>query len=133
MSFDISEIPTDADIVSAELVAFQFQVNGDPYFNLGQVLVDDIDMGPTMLGEAYDDFGVNGGQGFGTLSDNANPGIRNLDITGVVARDVSLGLGLTQLRLRFQVANSGDAQIDNVFFAGPESPDAAFLKITYTE
>ena len=135
LTFDISSIPAGATIISAELVANQFQVNGDPYFNLGQVLVDHIEMGPTMLGAAYDDFTVGGTAGLeiGTLSANANLGIKSVDITGAVERDVSAGLPRTQLRLRFQVENSGDAQIDNVFFRGPESPDNAFLKIRYTE
>ncbi len=131
MSFDISEIPAGATIVSAELTAFQFQVNGDPYFNLGAMMVDHIAMGPVMQGDAYSDFTIS--LDVGTLSINGTVGVKTLDITGVVQSDVDAARGMTQLRLRFVVPNNDDASIDNAFIAGPESQDAATIKITYTE
>ena len=135
LTFNIAQIPSGATIVEAELVAVQFQVNGQPYFNLGSVFVDHIEMGPTMQGSAYDGLTVGGAAGMnvGTLSSNGTIGTKNLDVTGVVQRDVDAGTGMTQLRLRFQVANSGDDEIDNVFFAGPESNDNAILRIRYVE
>ena len=39
----------------------------------------------------------------------------------------------TQLRLRFVVANNADQSIDNAFFAGPESNNAAIIKVTFVE
>ena len=132
MTFDISGIPAGATIQSAELVAFQFQVNGDPYFNLGRMIVDHIEMGPAMDGTAYDGFTV--ANDVATLSTDETIGIKSVNVTALVQRDLDAATtGLTQLRLRFQNAHNGNATIDNAFIAGPESANSAFLKITYTE
>lgn len=135
MTFDISQVPSDVTLVYAELVAFQTQVNGEPYFNLGAVLVDHIDMGTTMDGEAYYGHTVGGDAGFniGTLSDSATPGIKSLDLFGVMDHDMRFGEGRTQLRLRFQVPNNDDEQIDNVFFGGAEDKDPAYIKVGYVQ
>jgi len=136
LTFDISQIPPGATIQSAEIVAEQFSVNGNPYAALGSVVVDHIEMGPVMLGTAYDGFTVGGPAGLdiGTLADDATLGIKSVEVTGAVQHQVDVGASLAQFRLRFPIPNSGDVQLDNAFFRGNEDPaNTARLKVDYTE
>jgi hypothetical protein len=121
-SFDLSSIPAGSQIVSATLRLYQATVVGAPYTELGNVIVDHVDYGPTLEGTA--DFGVAPLAGnVGTLSSAATAEYKTLVVTARVQADVSALRTRSQYRLRFSTADfSNDAGSDFVQFTEAESP-----------
>src|SRR5687767_3029935 len=105
-SFELTGVPIGATIVSAELRLFQVSTNGDPYGELGVVVVDHVDYGPALDGSDYD-----GGTLFldlGELSVDSTSESKVLDVTAAVQDDVDLARFRSQFRIRFDGADSND-------------------------
>ena len=123
-SFDISMIPPTAKVVSATLRLFQANVVGQPYTDLGNVIADHVNYGPSLDGGDY-----NGGtitSNIGTLSTNATIEYKTLDVTSRVQSDVATGQVRTQYRLRFTTDFNNDGNNDLVFFSDAEGSCDAF-------
>jgi len=96
LRFSITGIPSGATIVSAELRVHQSFVFGSPYASLGNVVVDQVQIGTALdLG----DFGAVGVVE-GTLSSDASLGYKTLDVTDAVESDHMLAHPNTDFRLR---------------------------------
>ncbi|HXF95582.1 MAG TPA: DNRLRE domain-containing protein [Gemmatimonadales bacterium] len=108
-SFDLSAIPAGATITSATLRAYQFNLTGNPYGELGSVIVDHVDYGAT-LGTLEDYGGGTLAANIGTLSTNATFEYKALAVTARVQGDLTAGRPRAQFRLRF---SNGDDSNDN--------------------
>ncbi|MGA9031832.1 MAG: hypothetical protein WB402_04860 [Sulfuricaulis sp.] len=120
-SFDIANISTSATITSATLRLYQCDVQGFPYTNLGNVIVDQMD-----YGGAFDPFGsaYSGGAvalNIGILSTTPILGYRSLNVTIPVQNDLAASRVRSQYRLHFSVLDYNfDAVDDFIQFTDAE-------------
>jgi hypothetical protein len=90
VSFDLSPIPQGSTIKSAQLRVYQTDdINGDPYRDLGMVVVDHVFIGGTLDASDYDGGLIT--SGIGTLSFDDEEGWKPVDVTEEVRRDFSEG------------------------------------------
>jgi hypothetical protein len=120
LSFDLSAIPSTAQIESIELRFFQVQVQGDPYGKLGSLILDHVDYGSRLSYPAFDVPAMN----IATLPQQTAPNVWYITTSGVVGdwlqEDLQLGRDRFQLRLRFSTESDGDGLED---YAAIESGD----------
>jgi hypothetical protein len=126
LSFDLTDLPEDAEIQVATLVVEQVGINGTPYTDLGEVNVEHVSF------TAVDDdaFTAEPHGNAGVLSSSAALGVRSLDVTEAVAGDHSIrwtGVENTQFRLCFDEAFDYDDTGDSAEL----SRDSLKLAITY--
>lgn len=122
-AFDVSRIPSGATIVSATLRLYQAHVEGNPYVNLGDVVVDHVDYVGRVGPDTYD--GQSIARNIGTLSDSATEGYKALDVTARVANDLAAGRTWSQYRLRFYTPGFAlyDDENDYANFVDGENDD----------
>jgi hypothetical protein len=125
-SFDIASIPSGAMITSATLRLYQCDVQGFPYTNLGNVIVDQMN-----YGGVFDPFGSAYSLGtvaldIGTLSTTTIPGYRTLSVTTGVQNDLTASRVRSQYRLRFSTQDYNfDGNDDFVQFTDAEDSPCA--------
>ncbi len=105
LTFDLSAIPADATLVSAELRTLQGAPTGTPYSQVVQVIVDHINgLAP---GVNFADFATTPLSVITAppLSDNALQEVKTLDVTSQVADDLAAARGESKFRLRGQAIN----------------------------
>lgn len=131
LSFDISSIPPSANIISATLRAYQEGVNGTPYADLGNVIVDHLDYGTTLDGTDYDLAALQ--SNVGSLSNNAAIEYKTLDVTARVKADINDGRARSQYRLLLPTPTDSDNFEDAVFFTSANccTSNLPELVITY--
>ncbi|MDJ0976269.1 MAG: hypothetical protein QNJ98_17545 [Planctomycetota bacterium] len=83
-AFDISSLPADAIIDSASLTLHQEAVVGDPYSSHGAVIVNHVNIGPTL--DAADFWIVPVENEVGILSADARQEAKRVDVTSAVRR-----------------------------------------------
>jgi hypothetical protein len=105
-SFDLAEIPVGRTILSAELRIFQAVVVGNPYGELGDVVVDHVEYGPSLDGGDY--AGGTLTPEVGTLSSDPTFGVKTLDVTAEVIADRAAARTRSEFRLRFGDFDSSD-------------------------
>lgn len=100
-SFDISTIPAGAHIVSATLRLYQAVVVGSPYVNLGNLIVDRVDIGAALDGVDFNAAPLTAN--LGTLSTNATIEYKTLDVSTAVQADLGASRSKSQFRIRFSL------------------------------
>lgn len=134
-SFPISSL-FNKTIVSATLRLYQSStVDGAPYTDLGNVIVDHIDLGESLDNSDYNKTAMT--SNIGTLSSSPSEGFKTLDVSTYVNSDVSAGRQGSQFRLKFSPNESNnDNGNDNVAFGTYEeilvpAGSKAQLVVTY--
>ena len=131
--FDLSAVPAGKVVTSAVFRAYQQLVAGEPYPDLGGVLVDHVDF----------TVGDNGGrievltedvltERIGPLSTNANLEYKSLVVTASVRNDLDSGRPDAQFRLRFGTWVE-DKAASVVFGNGVADPNPPELVVVYRD
>lgn len=110
-SFSLSTVPAGARMTSATLRLYQAFVKGQPYTALGNVIVDHVNLGSTLVASAYD--GGTLASNIGTLSTNATLEYKTLDVLSSVQDDLTANRGRSQYRLRFSLRDSNADLVDD--------------------
>jgi len=126
VSFDLTTLPKDVEIIEARVELFQKDITGDPYFKgLGGVVVDAVDYGPSLDADDFDAPALL--KGIGTLSDNGLLEFKGLDVTEAVKTALANERSRVQFRLRFGNETDGDGNIDAVVFEAATSAATASM------
>lgn len=119
-SFDVSGIPAGSSIVSATLRLHQTAVSGNPYTDLGDVVVDHMDYGLSL--DPGDYAAAPLAANIGTLSTDDDFVYKQLAVASQVRADIMAPRVRSQFRLRFSTADySNDGQSDFVQFADADA------------
>ena len=133
-SFNRNVLPAGVTIVSATLYVYQTDVIGNPYDDLGDVVVDYLDYGALDAGD-YDLAPIEAN--IGTISDNPLLEWKTLDVTTQTQDAIGAGRN-PQFRFRFnRTIFVTDGLVDGAFFVDAEDShggfgNTPFLRITYT-
>lgn len=97
VSFDLTQLPRNVEILQARLELSQKDITGDPYFKgLGAVTVDAVEYGSSLDAEDFQAPILI--EAIGTLSDNGLLEIKGLDVTEAVKTALAKGLSRVQFR-----------------------------------
>lgn len=99
VGFDISGIPSNSTIVSATLRIYQGYINGTPYTDLGNMVVDHFNFGSSLDNNDWDSGTIT--SNIGTISNNATLEWKELDVKTAVEADLNASRTSSQYRLRF--------------------------------
>ena len=120
LSFDLSGLPANVEITSAELSVSQDDHSGAPYANLGgKIIVDHIVIGDELDLADYNSFPVK--PNIGELSTNLVYEMKTLDVVDRVKNDIEMGRETSDYRLRFPVGLANNGVSDEVHFNGAEN------------
>ena len=134
-SFDVSQIPAGARIVSARLSLFSRATLNDPEEMMVHIKLDHVNFGnlfPQVLlaGAALD-------LDFAQIDDVNTTGRKDIDVTAQLQDDIDSGRSTTQFRLRGAVGTNNDNLADVVIFTDGEDTEATgelpMLIIEYAE
>ena len=118
-SFDLSNLPANADIDTATLKLYQAAVDGTPYISLGNVIVDHVNYGANLSANAYDQIAIT--SNIGILSTDGVVQYKTLAVTTAVKTDLSVGRTRSQFRLRMSIQDADtDGTSDSVSFSDAE-------------
>jgi hypothetical protein len=117
--FTLAGLPAGADIQSSELRLAQAAVSGVPYGSLGDVRMDHVDIGVAL--DAGDYAAVALDFDIGAMSLTAALDVKVLDVTAKVIEDVAAARTTSDFRLRFPIADDGDAIEDSAHFEDMEN------------
>ena len=136
LRFDHSAIPTNAQVVAATLEVFQTVVTATPYADLGNVLVDHVDLGASL--DAADHASPALLDSFGTLSTSPVLEGKTLDVTARVRADREAGRTTSDFRLHFAVPTDNDGVQELVIFNDTENNSGTLaqrprLTLTYAQ
>lgn len=135
VSFDISDISPDAEVISAELRIFQTKTMGEPYKLGGDLLIDHLNYGDSLDRTDYSTPALL--SSFSVFSKKPSTGWRELDVTNQVINDVVSAHSLSQFRLHFEKEVVSDSENgDFAYFESGEntqrSGNTPELVIKYT-
>lgn len=116
ISFDITELPDNVEIVSAQLRIFQTKTLGNPYKSGGNLLIDHLNYGDTLDGSDFSTPALL--SSFDIFSDKPTTGWREVDVTNQIINDLLSARKSTQYRLHF----------DKEFIGGDENGDFAYFE-----
>lgn len=111
-SFETGGISDDAVVESATLRVYQESVQGSPYTDLGDLVVDHVQIGSGLDGADYG--GGTLASNVGTLSTTPALAWKTVDVTALVQADVTAGRLYTEFRLRFTTPSDTDNALDLV-------------------
>jgi hypothetical protein len=115
ISFDLSGLPHDVEIVEAHLTLVQRDIVGNPHLKeLGDVVVDLVDYGASLGGDDFEAPVLM--ENVGTLPDSGLLGPKALDVTEAIRRARDKGLSRVQFRLRFSKETDDDGRTDTAVF-----------------
>ena len=118
-SFDLSQLPVNADIDTATLRLYQAAVDGTPYISLGNVIVDHVNYGNNLTGNDYNNLAIT--SNIGVLSTTGVIEYKSLAVTTAVRNDLSVGRTRSQFRLRMSIQDADtDGTSDSVSFSDAE-------------
>lgn len=129
VSFDITGIPPGSNILSATLRVYQNGVNGTPYTDLGNVIVDHLDYGPTLDSSDFSLAPLLGN--IGTLSNNTTIEYKTLVVTARVQNDINNSRTRSQYRMLFTTQTDNDNVEDSSFFIAGGYANPPQLVVTY--
>jgi hypothetical protein len=122
LSFSHATIPPGAVLVSATLRVHQSGVHGTPYADLGNVIVDHIDIGPALDPTDFASPAIL--DSFATLSTDGTLVYRTLDVSARMAADLAAARGHTDFRLHTTPATDSDGSEDSSYWNDAEDTDA---------
>jgi hypothetical protein len=131
MSFDLSGLPAGATVVSATLTAQQVTVFLTPYTDLGNLLLELVDLGPALDVPDFATPPIPSRPGNLILSTSAVLEAKIADVAPEIAAARAAALTRLDLRARFQMASDGNNDGDIVHFGSVEGGAAATLAIVY--
>ena len=141
-SFDLSGLPAGAVVQEAVLQLNQELTMGTAYVEFKRILIDHISFAQDLNTPGLQLFNTNallGGVAVAVLAsidgvpNDTNNGVKVVDITSLVQRDLDEGRTLTQLRLRAEFHDLIDDEFDAVqFFSPAAGADGPRLTITYS-
>lgn len=105
VSFDLSNIPSDATIESATLRLYQEKVVGNPYSAGGDLKLDHFDYGDSLGNEDYGASPIT--PDFVTLTNNATVEWKDANVTDTLKNDISNGRNKSQYRIHFSNESMG--------------------------
>lgn len=100
LSFDISRIPNNADVVLASLKIFQTKTLGNPYKVGGNLLIDHLNYGDSLDKNDFSTPALL--SNFDIVSDKPSTGWRKVDVTNQLINDLVSAKTSTQFRLHFE-------------------------------
>lgn len=131
--FDLSGL-VGANVTTATLRTYQYQVNGTPYTQLGNLLAEHVLLGDSLAPGDFD--GPACAPALGTLSLSAAIGARTLDATQAVRDDLTAGRPHCWIRLRFPTLGDGNTDEDLVYLVSAASSggtgERPTLNVTFT-
>jgi hypothetical protein len=120
-SFDLTSGPILTTVDAAVVRLYQFDVVGQPYAVLGDVLLDHLDYMSNGGLDGSDYSATPDEDGLGPISIDVTLAVKTLDVTAQVRGDLSLSRTRSQYRARFSVRDSNnDGVNDFVKFADGE-------------
>ena len=133
-SFPLREIPADAIITSVTLRVFHEGTLGQPFANLGDLIVDHVDPGDSLAPEDY--AGNTLEEDIGSLSFGFAQRYWSLGVDEFVARDQAAGRARSWFRLRFTRDSNLDGDDDVLMLNDGEnsrrSNNLPLLEVIYT-
>ena len=112
MSFDLSDIPTEATVESAELRFYQKEVQGSPYEKLGNLVLEHIDYGASLDDSAYNTPALDTAVLDTETSPEAWYVLSDPTIVTWVQSSLEAGISRQQFRLQFSQETDGDGLED---------------------
>lgn len=120
MSFEISEIPNEANIQSATLRVYQAKIIGKPYVAGGSLKIDHLTYGDTLDESDYASPALS--TGFANFDGSTSLGWKEVDVTARFKDDLANARYLSQFRIHFQTEVTGnDVAGDFVYFEAQEN------------
>lgn len=104
--FDLSEVPSRAQVLEATLRVFQVGTTGAPYTDFGDMVVDHVRMGAALDGTDFD--GGTLSPAFAVAFTGPAQGYRSLNVTAQVAADLAAGRTTSDYRFLFPDAPGPD-------------------------
>ncbi|MDJ0973015.1 MAG: hypothetical protein QNJ98_00970 [Planctomycetota bacterium] len=102
--------PAEAEVVRAILLIGQEGIRGAPYTDLGDAVIDHVDLGPGLDATDFDAAALTAD--FGVLSTTPAIEEKALDITALVLADLAAGRDRTDLRIRMATGSDADQAED---------------------
>ena len=120
MSFDISDVPSNADIKEATLRLYQAKIIGNPYGVGGSIKIDHLTYGDTLDNADYGAAALS--SSFITLTNNAVVEWKDANVTDAVRDDLTNARSRSQFRIHFQIENTGgNVNGDFAYFEASEN------------
>jgi len=113
LSFPLGSLPDPAEIQSITYVDAQSGFTGAPYGSLGDLVVVDTDIGPSLSADDYDEPPVS--VVLGTLSTSVTAGPRSIDLTAWILSLQDAGAQRVDLMVRFEDETDSDGVADMVW------------------
>jgi len=120
VSFDISDVPSNADIKEATLRLYQAKIIGNPYGVGGSIKIDHLTYGDTLDNADYGAAALS--SSFITLTNNAVVEWKDANVTDAVRDDLTNARSRSQFRIHFQIENTGgNVNGDFAYFEASEN------------
>jgi hypothetical protein len=132
LTFDLSTIPAGKTVRTANLKLVQFDVQGSPYTDLGDLVVDHLLFGNSL--DAADFSFPPLVSAFAVLSQDPAPGVRLVNVLQRVRADIEAGRTMSQFRLRFSTQDGDNDNLqDFAMFNDSEENPPPIIILTYNE
>lgn len=126
LSFSLAGLPATAEVTSASLRLTRYLLSGAPFVNLGALLADHVDFGPTMDGADFTGALV---LSYGTTFATADwSGARTVSVVRAVQNDLANRVARgnrSQFRLKFTLDSSANAATDMLYLFSANYATAA--------
>ena len=124
VSFNLSNIPSGANIQKAILRLYQAKIIGNPYSVGGSLKVDHLTYGDSLEDGDYAISTLT--SSFATLATNSAVECKDVDVTDTVRDDIANARSKSQFRIHFQTENTGrDATGDFTYFEANENSQSS--------
>ena len=120
LTFDLSTLPAGANISSAYLNLTSSTLYGDPFGDLGNMVLEQVRYGTSLTAGDYNTPSVN------YICQYVSKPTTSKNVTTAVKNEFSLGYNRFQVRLRFTSKTDNNGDFDRIVFSNPT------LTITYT-
>lgn len=136
VSFNLSDIPTDAKITEAKFAMYLAKVIGDPMGAGVRIKVDHLDYGDSFENADYSISSLSGS--FGTLTEDDNIGWKEVRVDDQIQADLDAGRSRSQFRIHMAVENQGGSIAgDFMYFESADNSEGTGnqpqLNLKYTE
>lgn len=123
VSFEIDEIPADADIQSATLRLYQTEVIGSPYSVCGALYIDHLTYGDTLDKTDYIERTALISN-FTSFDNSTKVGWKEVDVTSRLKDDIANARSTSQYRIHFEKeVTDGNVEGDFVYFESQDNSE----------